>query len=142
MFIHVHPMSDLKRAGAVTGSRLSTKLSKFKHDPFESTAFQLHFYCGTKLSAAGLDYEGTCHLRVYVHYFGLVGSLIALALAPYVPRFREKMCFLDVVSIHQADEDDLKRGIYAIGGFLAVSSELQIFWDQEYLEKIKHASTF
>ena len=59
---------------------------------------------------------------------------MALALAPYMPRFREKTCFLDVVSIHQADEEDMKRGIYAIGGFLAVSSELQLMWDRSYLD--------
>ena len=84
-------------------------------------------------SASGLDYEGTCHLHAYVHYCGAIGCIMGLAFAPYVPRCREKMCFLDVVSIHQANEDDMKRGIYAIGGFLAVSSELQIMWDQPYL---------
>lgn len=46
-------------------------------------------------------YEGSCTLRVYTHYFGMMGGILGLLLAPYIPSFREKMCFLDVVSIHQ-----------------------------------------
>lgn len=81
-------------------------------------------------------YEGSCTLRVYTHYFGMMGGILGLLLAPYIPSFREKMCFLDVVSIHQADQVYMQRGIYAIGGFLAVSAELQILWDRPYFDRL------
>ena len=90
-------------------------------------------FCMSKLAPAGFAYEGSCTLRVYTHYFGMMGGILGLLLAPYIPSFREKMCFLDVVSIHQADQVYMQRGIYAIGGFLAVSAELQILWDRPYL---------
>ena len=81
----------------------------------------------------GLDYESTCSFRVYAHYFGMIGCILGLLLAPYLPRWRPKTCFLDVVSINQANEEQMEQGIYAIGGFLAVSSELRILWDGPFL---------
>lgn len=87
-------------------------------------------------TCTSFQYEGSCALRVYTHYFGMSGGILGLLLAPYIPSLHEKMCFLDVVSIHQADEVYMQRGIYAIGGFLAVSAELQILWDRPYFDRL------
>lgn len=81
-----------------------------------------------------IDYESSCSFRIYGHYFGLIGWILALLVAPYWPGHRT--CFLDVVSINQADEHQMEEGIYSIGGFLAVSSELQILWDRPYFGRL------
>ncbi|CAJ1369219.1 unnamed protein product [Effrenium voratum] len=59
---------------------------------------------------------------------GFLGVALALLLLPYVPdRMAKKdMAFLDVVSIHQTDEELMERGIYGLGGFLSVSKELRV----------------
>ena len=81
-----------------------------------------------------LEFEGTCFSHLFAHYLGLIGTLIGLLVAPYL-RCCDKMCFLDVVSINQAEEEK-EVGIYAIGGFLAVSAELTILWDRPYFSRL------
>ena len=85
-------------------------------------------------SCTSLDFEGTCSSHLFAHYLGLVGTLIGLLAAPYL-RCCDKMCFLDVVSINQTEEEK-EVGIYAIGGFLAVSAELIILWDRPYFSRL------
>ena len=86
-------------------------------------------------SCTSLDFEGTCSSHLFAHYLGLVGTLIGLLAAPYL-RCCDKMCFLDVVSINQSTEEEKEVGIYAIGGFLAVSAELTILWDWPYFSRL------
>ena len=46
-----------------------------------------------------------------------VCSFMGLLLAPYFPNIcgQRTMCFLDVVSIHQVDQELMERGIYGLG---------------------------
>ncbi|CAE7555658.1 unnamed protein product [Symbiodinium natans] len=68
---------------------------------------------------------------------GLFGSILGLLASPYLPQLGgSKMCFLDVVCIHQADPDKMQRGIYGLGGFLSASSELRILWSPPYLSRL------
>ncbi|CAE7303069.1 unnamed protein product [Symbiodinium natans] len=68
---------------------------------------------------------------------GFFGSILGLLASPYLPQLcGSKMCFLDVVCIHQADPDLMKRGIYGLGGFLTASSELRILWSPPYLSRL------
>ena len=69
---------------------------------------------------------------------GFVGSFIGLVLTPYLPALRDRhpVCFLDVVSIHQADQELMERGIYGLGGFLRVSKELRVLWSAPYLSRL------
>ncbi|CAE7653713.1 Pus1 [Symbiodinium sp. CCMP2456] len=69
---------------------------------------------------------------------GFVGSFIGLVLTPYLPALcgQHPVCFLDVVSIHQADQELMERGIYGLGGFLRVSKELRVLWSAPYLSRL------
>eukprot|EP00435_Cladocopium_sp_Y103_P047456 s407_g13.t4 len=77
-----------------------------------------------------------CERGIWVRVFGFLGSVVGLWGSPYIPHFHHEMCFLDVVSINQVDEDLMGRGIYGLGGFLAVSSELRILWSKPYLTRL------
>ena len=71
-----------------------------------------------------------------------ITSVIALpvlmVIIPYLPSFCRKpsMCFLDVVSIHQTDEELMHRGIYGLGGFLTQSEELWVLWSPPYFTRL------
>jgi len=75
----------------------------------------------------------------YVFPFGAWGLFLA-NLAPVVTAIvapgGAKDCFLDIVSINQVDEDLMERGIYGLGGCLAVSKELRILWSKPYLSRL------
>ena len=58
----------------------------------------------------------------------------SLLVSPYMPR-SGLTCFLDVVCVHQTDEDLMKQGIYNIGGVLAVSANLHVLWSPPYLSR-------
>ena len=80
-----------------------------------------------------------CHLSSAVGPWILLASALAtvfgLLAAPYFPNIRRRsdVCFMDVASIHQSDTDLMERGIYGIGGFLNISSELRVLWSAPYL---------
>ncbi|CAE7359424.1 unnamed protein product [Symbiodinium sp. CCMP2456] len=75
----------------------------------------------------------------YVFPFGAWGLFLA-NLAPVVMAIAApggaKDCFLDIVSINQVDEELMERGIYGLGGCLAVSKELRILWSKPYLSRL------
>lgn len=77
-----------------------------------------------------------CERGIGVRVFGFLGSMAGFWGSPYIPQFHTDMCFLDVVSINQADPELMGRGIYGLGGFLAVSSELRILWSRPYLTRL------
>jgi len=66
-----------------------------------------------------------------------LATLLGLPSAPYLPSTRREsdVCFVDVASIHQSDTDLMERGIYGIGGFLSISSELRVLWSAPYLSR-------
>ena len=70
--------------------------------------------------------------------FSFVGSFLGLVLTPYFPALcgRHPVCFLDVVSIHQVDQELMERGVYGLGGFLRVSKELRVLWSAPYLSRL------
>jgi len=67
-----------------------------------------------------------------------LATLLGLPSAPYLPSTRREsdVCFVDVASIHQSDTDLMERGIYGIGGFLSISSELRVLWSAPYLSRL------
>ncbi|OLP96744.1 putative serine/threonine-protein kinase [Symbiodinium microadriaticum] len=75
----------------------------------------------------------------YVFPFGAWGLFLA-NFAPVVIAIAApggtKDCFLDIVSINQVDEELMERGIYGLGGCLAVSKELRILWSKPYLSRL------
>jgi len=83
-----------------------------------------------------------CHLSSAVGPWILLASALAtvfgLLAAPYFPNIRRRsdVCFMDVASIHQSDTDLMERGIYGIGGFLNISSELRVLWSAPYLSRL------
>ena len=70
--------------------------------------------------------------------FGGIGTFLGLLSAPYLHSLccEPTMCFLDVVSIHQTDQELMERGIYGLGGFLSVSKELRVLWSTPYLSRL------
>lgn len=82
-------------------------------------------------------FGGTCEYGPWIPCGAAFGSFVGLVSSPYLPSLvcRREMCFLDAVSINQVNPELKERGIYGIGGFLAVSSELRILWSQPYLSR-------
>ena len=66
---------------------------------------------------------------------GGVSLVIGLCLSPYLP-FKTQMCFLDVACIHQGQDDMFERGLYSIGGCLAVAKELRVLYSPGYLSSL------
>ena len=66
--------------------------------------------------------------------FALGGLLCAPHLLPRVRR--NPGCFYDVACVNQADPELQARGIYGIGGFLAISMQLRILWSPPYLSRL------
>ncbi|CAK9099358.1 Uncharacterized protein SCF082_LOCUS46531 [Durusdinium trenchii] len=68
---------------------------------------------------------------------GLVAQIIGLYVSPYVPsRAGWGTCFVDFMSINQADEELMQKGIRGIGGFLQHSKVLLILWSPAYLSRL------
>ena len=88
------------------------------------------------------EFEGYSHLESpffpWCLVFSFVGSFLGLVLTPYFPALcgRHPVCFLDVVSIHQVDQELMERGVYGLGGFLRVSKELRVLWSAPYLSRL------
>eukprot|EP00438_Fugacium_kawagutii_P023806 Skav228153 [mRNA] locus=scaffold2683:337315:338869:- [translate_table: standard] len=58
--------------------------------------------------------------------------LIGLYFSPYLP-LKTRTCFFDVACIHQGQSEMFERGIYGIGGCLAVAEELRVLYTTQYL---------
>ena len=84
------------------------------------------------------DFQGDIHISFWPLLSGFFGTFLGLLLAPYANRLSTtpKMCFLDLVSIHQTDQELMERGIYGLGGFLQVSKELRVLWSAPYLSRL------
>jgi len=67
--------------------------------------------------------------------FGCVMMLVGFLASPFLP-CQDRLCFLDVACIHQGDTELLERGIYGIGGFLSVSTELRVLYSRPYLSSL------
>ncbi|CAJ1440172.1 unnamed protein product [Effrenium voratum] len=65
-----------------------------------------------------------------------LASLVTIFAWPYLPQLKSMMCFLDAVSINQADGQLMEQGVYGIGGFLSISQELRILWTPLYLSRL------
>ena len=85
-------------------------------------------------------FRDTCEYGPWIPCGAAFGSFIGLVSSPYLPSLfcRREMCFLDAVCINQVNPELKERGIYGIGGFLAVSSELRILWSRPYLSRPIH----
>jgi len=46
------------------------------------------------------------------------------------------LVFLDKVCIHQTDPEKKRKGIDGLGGFLSCSSQMVIYWDKTYFERL------
>ena len=66
---------------------------------------------------------------------GQTSMMLGFCLSLYLP-FKTQMCFLDVACIHQGRRDMLERGVYSIGGCLAVSKELRVLYSPQYLSSL------
>eukprot|EP00438_Fugacium_kawagutii_P016736 Skav205935 [mRNA] locus=scaffold2739:211186:212433:- [translate_table: standard] len=64
-----------------------------------------------------------------------LGLLIGIYFSPYLP-FKTQTCFFDVACIHQGQSDMFERGIYGIGGCLAVAKELRVLYTSRYLSSL------
>ncbi|CAE7576100.1 unnamed protein product, partial [Symbiodinium pilosum] len=81
-----------------------------------------------------LGFKKACPFAPWVYLSGVLTALIGLFLSPYwLFVCHSPKCFLDVVSINQADPDLMERGIYGLGGFLSISNELRVLWSPPYL---------
>lgn len=82
-------------------------------------------------------FKGEVHFFFWPMLAGFLGTWMGLLLSPYVNSLsKPKMCFLDVVSIHQTDQELMERGIYGLGGFLSVAKELRVLWSTPYLSRL------
>eukprot|EP00438_Fugacium_kawagutii_P035809 Skav235275 [mRNA] locus=scaffold874:304286:309052:+ [translate_table: standard] len=81
-------------------------------------------------------YQGMAPFSLWAVVAQCTTSVIAFLLAPWMPLKLPTFAFLDVLSIHQVDEDLKERGIYGIGGFLKASKELRILWSPPYLSRL------
>ena len=93
--------------------------------------------CATRVLPMPFDYapplvnfSSTSKLGCWLICLSMAGSLSGLLLSPFLPSSFGSSCFLDVVSVHQSDQQLNERGIYGIGGFLAVSREMQVLWSR------------
>eukprot|EP00439_Symbiodinium_sp_Y106_P023591 s1645_g2.t2 len=84
------------------------------------------------------DPNGPVDAAPWIHVFSPFIALFSLVCAPYISSncSSTTSCFLDVVCVNQSDALQQERGIYGIGGFLAVSRELRILWSPPYLSRL------
>ncbi|CAJ1403094.1 unnamed protein product [Effrenium voratum] len=88
-------------------------------------------------SAAILSYEADSHFFPWVSLSIACAMLASFVALPYLLALSPAtMCFFDVVSIHQTDDNMMKRGIYGLGGFLSVAQELHVLWSPPYLSRM------
>jgi len=80
--------------------------------------------------------QASCPLGFWVMLLGNAAVIVAVFASPYLPCRKQCACFLDAVSINQADSELQERGVYGIGGFLKVSDELLVMWSPLYLTRL------
>ena len=67
-----------------------------------------------------------------------LSAICGLFCAPYLASCsgRTSRCFYDAACVNQVDPVQRERGIYGIGGFLALSGQLWILWSPPYLSRL------
>ena len=90
------------------------------------------------ISSFSFGFDRPMPVGPWILLASFVATTLGLFASPYFPRpsRQRDMCFLDLASIHQADAQLMERGIYGIGGFLSISSELRVLWSAPYLSRI------
>jgi len=85
-----------------------------------------------------LDFQASCESGPWILVASFVSVLLGMLVFPYLPNMcREPdVCFLDVASIHQKDQELMERGVYGIGGFLSITSDLRVLWSPPYLSRL------
>ncbi|CAE7661390.1 tktB, partial [Symbiodinium sp. CCMP2456] len=75
------------------------------------------------------SWSGWVVMSPWMRLAGILSFAVGLAVAAYWPNWpRSDLAFVDVVSIDQADPSMTQRGVYGLGGFLALSRELMVLW--------------
>ncbi|CAK9036555.1 unnamed protein product [Durusdinium trenchii] len=82
------------------------------------------------------NWSGWGVLGCWMRVSGLLGMVTGLFMAPYWPRCRSTLAFVDVVSIDQIDPEMTRRGVYGLGGFLSHSSELRVLWSPQLFSRL------
>ena len=77
------------------------------------------------------DVEYDAPISPWVIIAGWFSMILGVCSSPYLS-LRRQICFLDMTSIHQSDNELLQRGIYSIGGCLSVSKELRVLYSPPY----------
>ena len=75
----------------------------------------------------------------WIRLSGLLGFAIGLLTAAYWPSWPLRpsdLAFVDVVSIDQGDPHLTQQGVYGLGGFLALSSELRVLWSAPLFSRL------
>lgn len=87
------------------------------------------WYYDTSYNFAGWVPHG-----LWMRAAGILAFLMGLAVAPY--RCSSEICFVDVVSINQADPQLTRLGVYGLAGFLSKSKELRVLWSPPLLSRL------
>eukprot|EP00438_Fugacium_kawagutii_P006384 Skav214717 [mRNA] locus=scaffold2250:201058:202488:+ [translate_table: standard] len=82
------------------------------------------------------EFDKTCPMGPYATILTSIFGFSALLLSPYLAWGSKDDIFYDFACIHQTDDELRKRGIYGIGGWLAVTQELRILWSPLYLTRL------
>ena len=88
------------------------------------------------------DYQVDIPCGPWIFFATFLSAICGLFGAPYVGSCfcRKSRCFYDAACVNQVDPMKRERGIYGIGGFLAVSRQLRILWSPPYLSRLWCAS--
>ncbi|CAL1132155.1 unnamed protein product [Cladocopium goreaui] len=87
------------------------------------------WYYDTSYNFAGWVPHG-----LWMRAAAILAVLMGLAVAPY--RCSSEICFVDVVSINQADPRLTRLGVYGLEGFLSKSKELRVLWSPPLLSRL------
>ena len=87
-------------------------------------------------STVGYEVDISCGPWIFLVTF--VSAICGLFCAPYIASCycRTSSCFYDAACVNQVDPIQRERGIYGIGGFLAISQQLLILWSPPYLSRL------
>jgi len=88
-------------------------------------------------SLSWADYQGQTAVAPWTLLVSSVVLHCALHSAPlWASALANSRCFYDAACIQQVDPAQRERGIYGIGGFLAVTKEMRILWSPPYLSRL------
>ena len=83
------------------------------------------------------DYQGQTAVAPWTLLVSSVVLHCSLHSAPlWASLLANSSCFYDAACIQQVDPAQRERGIYGIGGFLAVTKEMRILWSPPYLSRL------